>query len=187
MDILYWLFYLILISIIINFAGWILIPAIWESKSSLNKFPSNFKNRLINKKNLKQFLSVFDYRTHLSNFLPYIVGFASFFIGYYLKGLNNLTSIFILTLTIILVFATLSLLTFTYSLVLNNRDRKVMKEEFMYDHNNRKALELTTESEEVQNQWIENKIEEKYLKSFNEEMIMKKVGKYSLWLHFYLL
>jgi hypothetical protein len=175
MDILYIFIIFIIASLIVRFCLNILIPTLRESNSK-KEFTSKFKQKISDKKTLKELINfIFDYHFHLDSFMPYIVGAVSFFIGYYIEGSSiDINSIFILTLTIILVFATLSLLTFTYSLVLNNRDDIVFKQEILNDDAYKKHLDKQDPG--LRDRWIKFYIKNKEKDSFNHEMVMKKSG-----------
>lgn len=175
MDILYILLIFIIASLIIRFITDILIPTIRESNSK-KQFFSNFKQRIVDRKTLKELIFfIFDYHFHLNSFMPYIVGFVSFFIGYYIEGSStDINSIFILTLTIILVFATLSLLTFTYALVLNNRNDNVFKQEVLDDKYYTNYLDK--KDPDLKERLIKFYVKNKKENSFIHEMMIKKSG-----------
>ncbi len=175
MDILDFIILMVLMFIGINFIIEMFVPSIKESKS-ISQFPNNLKNKIADRNKRRKVLSfIFDYNFHLRSFMPYIIGFVSFMISYFLKDLKNINDIFILTLTVILVYATLSLLTLTYSLILSNRNKDVIKYEVLNDEVLTKILDAKKEEEEKE-RLTKVYIEDKYNKSFKLEAMMKKSG-----------
>lgn len=151
-------------------------PAENEAESK-NEIPKKIKNRIYNRKfitNVK--IELFNYRRYSGLIALSLTGLClNFYIDYInskFSEVNGIQDIFLITLTFILVYATLSLLSFTYTLVLKNEERKELIEtDFKNDITLQHIIEIKINEE------LKKLKHELKKKSYVEEVIEEKIEK----------
>lgn len=174
-----WLIVLILVLALIYRI--FILPAEYESESR-KELPEKIRNRIYSRKfifNAK--IELLDYRRYSGVIALTLTALCLTFYTNYINSKfseNGIQDIFIITLTFILVYATLSLLSFTYTLVLRNEENKELIEtDFQNDITIQHSIEIKiNEALKKFKQDLKNELSDEN-KKLNEDEIEDRIQK----------
>lgn len=171
--------YFFIIFILVTIYRIFVLPAQYESNSR-NELPNLIKNRIKERKFIRstkvELLSYERYSTLIAITLTALcIVYYTGYINSKFNQANGIQDIFLITLTFILVYATLSLLSFTYTMVLRNEERKeIIELAFKKDTSLQHKIEM-----EILNELSKYKKEARIAHE-EEEKIKEKVEKRKL-------